>query len=302
MQLLLVTLLFLGKITTNAQTLEEIRAARTQQIAPKQELPEWADWKKISDGLAFSLKHRGRIGYMWGTTGLFETLGVADAGPMFAATGAIEKDAQRGMRTAAEFGVMISKQETMEAFRQTNFAKARALGAMHLAMTQAEFTKKLGWDPKLRLPFNQQAYGMIVHTFSYRPVEVMLRQGQIQLETDKAGIEGWLHLWSVLAYGMGLDVMKLGPLDYDSAQRRDKMLRAEQFVASDGTVTQPILRAELTRSKQRLMKRDSSISEDKARATAVDTMLAQIRLAGGLDGALGLADGTAREKMLSWSF
>lgn len=301
--LLKVTLAFLvieGPVC--GQSLEFVRAARVRELAPKQTLPPWTDWKKLADGMAFNLKHRGRIGFIFGTTCLFETLGTVDAAPMFAATGVIEKDVQRGQRTAREFGAMLAAQESITAFEAANFKKARELGTMHLAMSQAGFAKGMKWDENKRRPFNQQAYAMVLHTFSYRPLEILIQQGQVDLVTEREGIEGWMHLWSVLAHGMGLEAQELAPWDFETAKKRDKLLRAEQLLPSDGLLAQPILRAELARSKARLLKAKPQTIEEEARSVVAEALLRQVRLSQGLDGALGLTGEDAKQKMLSWEW
>lgn len=285
-----------------SQSREDIRAARVKPLEPKLELPAWADWNKLQAGMAFSVKHRGRIGLIWGTTCLFETLGTMDAAPMFAATGVIEKDVQRGRRTAREFAAMMAQQSSLEEFRNGNYVKARSLGAMHLAMADAEFARQQQWDVSQRRPFNQQAYAMVIHTFSYRPLKILIQQGQVDPVTDRSAIEGWLHLWTVLANGMGLNAEQLAPWDWETAQRRDALLRAEQLLPSDGKVAEAILLAELGRSKARILSRNTQASEEQARAQAIDTMLSQVRLSEGLDSALGLAGEQARNRMLSWQF
>lgn len=280
----------LFSVSLLSQTPSSYDAARTAPLKPRQQAPEWMDWKKVSDGLAFGQKYRGLIGFVWGTTSFYETLGVADAGPMFAATGTIANDPKRGQRTGQEFGRLVAMAPDAEAFVANNYMRARSLGLMHLGLAESPAIRSLGWKSPERVFFNQQAYAMIIHSFALRPLLVLSKSGRLSLEQEREGVAGWLHMWTVLANGMGLD-RNLAPVDFETAVRRESALRQRQLIASDGLLLRPSITGIL---KQR--------NPTLTREQAVDNFLQRIKESEGLAEALGLGGPAARESLLALPF
>ncbi len=282
----------------SGQTAARYEAARAEAITPRAGEPAWMDWEKVRRGMAFGAQHRGVIGMTWGTTSFYETLGARDAAPIFVATRSLETDRARVARTARAFGELTGPQEGVEEFRSKNLLRARELGRMHEALARTEAIRELGWNPAERRLFNQQAYAGIVHAFALRPVVALLAQKRVSLEADREAIEGWLHLWSVLSYAMGL-AEDLMPADYATAVRRDEELRKRQLVPSPGLSRDGMFRMLLQVSADGMRRRGAP---GDARVMAVEGMLRSLALAPGLAESLGLAGADARERLLALEF
>lgn len=205
-----------------------IRQARTQAIRPQKEVPRWMDYGQVEAGLAFLAKHRRTMTQVLGTSSLASTFAAKDVTPVLMATGRLPKDFGPRMQETEDWMTTIFVQTgDREEFVRNNYARSVALGRMH-AMVAQTACAELRWNPKERLPLNQQAYAFVLYSFAWWPIEAMLAKKEIDLDADRKEIDAWFHYMSVVGYGMGVSENLL-PKTYARAEVVVPLLRQAQY-------------------------------------------------------------------------
>jgi hypothetical protein len=119
--------------------------------------------------------------------------------------------------------------ESREGFIQNNYAQSFALGRMH-AMVAQSTADSLRWNPKERVPLNQQSYAFVLYSFAWWPIEALIAKKAIDPVADRKDLDAWFHCWSVIGYGMGVSEDLL-PRDYARAEAMIPLLRKAQYAA-----------------------------------------------------------------------
>ena len=281
------------------QTIEQ---ARTRPITPRCALPSWLDLERLRKGQALYLRRRAFIQQVLGTSSLAATFAARDITPVLMQTGRLPSDFTRRMQETQEWVErLLEGFPSREAFIKNNYAQATALGELHRNVAE-RVTSTLKWNPRERLPMNQQAYGFVLATFAWWPLEA-LQAKNIPEETKD--LEAWLHLWAVLGYGMGVSEALL-PKTLPQTKALVESLRKAQYahVGEPRPEGIPVLLGGQVRLIVTAMggKPDKPTLE-KLAPFATRVLLSQLMLSPGLCEALGLekTEKEAGEQLLGFA-
>lgn len=222
------TLLASGAQAQTANLPDLVRGARTRPIAPQMDPPAWMSDAKLQLGFALFEKHGSVISQVLAGSSLASTFAAKDIAPVLMKTGALPKQfVLRMAATGAWMKQIMLPAPDRETFLKKNYERAFALGQLHHDVGMA-VGEGLAWDPKTRVPMSQQAVGFVLESFAWWPVEVLLARGEVDPKKDRAELDGWFHLWSIVGYGMGIEDALL-PKDFDTAARLVALLRKAQY-------------------------------------------------------------------------
>jgi hypothetical protein len=208
-----------------------VRQARIQAITPHSKAPSWMDYDKVRVGFGFLEKHQKFIQQILGTSSLAATFAAKDITPLLMQTGRLPRDfSQRLKETDHLVNALLQPNNSRDEFLTKNLAQAHQLGLLHAAVAK-QVTGALRWNPQERVPMNQQAYGLVLYTFAWWPVEALEATKQIDVKQVQNELEGWFHLWSVIGYGMGVSEGLL-PTSYTRAKEIVSLLRKAQYAGT----------------------------------------------------------------------
>lgn len=207
-----------------------VRQARTKPITPRKDAPRWMNYGQVEGGFGFLGKHPSTIMNVLGTSALASTFAAKDVTPILMSTGRLPNDFSQRMRETGDWmDTIFAPPANREAFLKDNYPRAVALGRMH-AMVAQTAGASLKWDPKVRVPMNQQANAFVLYSFAWWPVEAMIAKKEIDPVADVKDLDAWFHFWSVLGYGMGVSEDLL-PTSYAQAAAIVPLLRQAQYAA-----------------------------------------------------------------------
>jgi hypothetical protein len=296
-----------GAISNSQLDLASVVAqARTKPHHPRKSPPKWMDYAQVEAGYGFLAKHRGAIMRVLGTSSLAATFAAKDVTPVLMDTGRLPKDFSPRMRETGEWmDTIFARPDGKEGFVANNYARAVALGRMH-AMVAESTGPNLKWDPKERVPLNQQSYAFVLYSFVWWPVEAQIARGVVDPVEDRKELDAWFHLWSVIGYGMGVSEDLL-PRDYTRAAALVPLLRQAQYAAPGEKLPEgiPILlgghvRMLTERTAAQFAPKSEGGAKPKANATLMYPMVAKgfadtLRLSPGLLEALGLGKDATKQ-------
>lgn len=266
--LVLASLLLLGG-QNQADLQSAVRKARTVAITPRPEPPAWMDDAKVQAGYTLVAKHGKTVLQILRTSSLAGTFGGKDIAPVVMQTGRLPHEFTQRMReTEREMFALYIKPKDRDAFLKRGYAKAVALGQMHVAVGQA-VQSSLNWNPRVRVPMNGQAYALVLYSFAWWPVEAMIARKEIDPVTDRPELDAWFHLWSVYGYAMGTPEALL-PKDYETASKMIVLLKKAQYPAPG----EPLVKGlpELLGGNVRMAAADSKTSLQQAAKDYADLL------------------------------
>lgn len=271
-----------------------IDAARSRAIHPRKEAPAWLDWAQVQRGLKFYRTHRA-IGEILGSTSLIETYASVDIAPVLKRTGRlINEPGPRLQETGMWVMQLISPRKDEAEFVAKNYQKAYELGQVHAGLAASMTAGSLGWDPAVRVPFNEQAYALVLSTFAWEPVEQMTATQALRPEEEMADVNGYLHLWSVLGNAMGVDEDLL-PKNYERAKEITAALRKAQYRKAGQAVPDGAQALVASLLKEQIRE----AGKDQPRKGIVEEFAQSIKVSPGLAAALGLEQDAAG-RLESW--
>ena len=266
-------------------------------MTPRSAPPAWMDYDKARLGEEFLKKHGEAIQQTLGTSALAASYAGKDTGPVVLQTGRLPHDfSHRLKETEMSVGAMLMPFNSRKEFVANNLAQAYQLGLIHVAVGK-QVKDALHWNPKERLVMNEQSFGLVFYTFAWWPVESLAASKQITLSDGNAELEGWLHLWCVLGYEMGVSEDLL-PTSVGRAKEIVALLRKAQY---PGMGEKPdagipiLLGAHLRWLAEEVASRSKTGKSDPASLVPlIGTFFAQsIKQSPGLSDALGLGDNPA---------
>jgi len=203
--------------------------ARIRPITPRKTPPAWLDFEQLRLAASFQAKHYAFIQQVLGTSSLAATFAARDIAPILMLTQRLPRDfTPRMQETGALMGRIMADFSGREGFLKNNYAEAVALGELHQKVAEAT-RGGLKWNPRERLPMNAQSFAFVLYTFAWWPIEAMIARKLVEPGKDRKELDAWLHYWSVLGHGMGVD-RELLPLSYTLAKERVELLRQAQYV------------------------------------------------------------------------
>jgi hypothetical protein len=246
------------------------------------------DWTKVQRGLQFARKQGLLLMTVWHPLSLLETYAAKDVAPVLIESGGLTGNYQERLRrTGQRVAGLVAWRDSPEGFLQHNYRQAHELGLMHAAIARSVQPEKLGWVASERRVMNQQAYALVLYTFSQTPALVM--EARKMPAASAPELDDWYHLWAVLGYAMGVEEKLLGR-NAAEARTIGLAVRKAQFPAP-GEPAAPgaarLLREELLYLAANRAKAPGT-NEEAARAGAVESLAAILPLSPGLPEALGL--------------
>ena len=206
------------------KTVVELRAQRLMPLST----PPPIDWQRIKNGLAFGQTHKQTIERTFMTASMVTLFAGQDTEPVIIDTGKLLSDYNKRTRETIDWlNQLIAPPKDKAEFLHKNYKRAVDLGLMHLDLSQA-IAKDFKWNPKVRVPVNQQAFAFMVYAFAWQPVEAMLAKQEVDPAKDEKSIDDWCYLWHTLGYGMGEDA-RLLPQDMKDTVVLVRLLRAHQY-------------------------------------------------------------------------
>ncbi len=167
------------------------------------------DWTKVQRGLQFARKQGLLLMTVWHPLSLLETYAAKDIAPVLIESGGLTGNYQERLRrTGQRVAGLVAWRESPEEFLQQNYRQAHELGLMHAAIARSVQPEKLGWVASERRVMNQQAYALVLYTFSQTPALVM--EARKMPAASAPELDDWYHLWAVLGYAMGVEEKLLG--------------------------------------------------------------------------------------------
>lgn len=264
-------------------TLQELR---TQRLVPHS-TPPAIDWQRIKSAYAFADAHRGSIHYTLITTGTISTFASQDIQTVVVVDGKLLSDYRKHMPIRVGWiDKMLATPARQSDFVGKNYKAARDFGLVNLDLSQVV---KIGWNPKVRVPGNQQGFALEIYALAWLPIEKMLANHEIDSVKDGKAIDDWLYLWNILGYAMGEDA-RLLPKKQQQVTDTVRMLRAMQYGQSPVFPSQ--LRALLRSEMEYLYSlADNGRSiDDPTKLEIRKRLAAEISFSPGLSIALGLGD------------
>ncbi len=217
-----------GQTSDVPQLSEIVQRARTHKILHRTAPPSWLDFAKIKGAFTFLEKKKAPLQRLMQSTSIAATYAPKDVMPVVMVTHKSSTDFSGRMEgTMKWMREIFAPTDSEEQFRETNMDRALELGRYHRAVA-LQVEDELKWDPKVKAVVNQQAYAFVLYSLAYWPIEAMVARKQLDPVADRASIDDWLHLWSVIGYTMGVEDDLL-PRDLDRAQRLVKLLRDAQY-------------------------------------------------------------------------
>lgn len=281
---------------------EFLLAARAEPLTPHEDPPEWLDWERAKRGIAFESKNSDLIGRTRGSLSLLESYASNDALPIVLGTGALaEEFAMRLRQTGRAFGEMTRPRSEVSVFLKRNYRRAVRVGRYHNELIE-EIAPELDWDETSRVLFNQQSYAYTVLLFTWLPATKVADAGRVDLEGDRSSLEDYLHLWSALAYAMGVRE-ELLPYDVDRAQELWERLRPLQLAGPRESPTEGqarLYRGLMGSLEDRFGDQFGETSEERRRAIA-GFLGSQVESSPGLAAALGLGTSVQKSLIEVWS-
>ena len=241
--ILLPVTLFLSA-SIDAQTIgndvkARLKQDRTVTIFVRSEPPAWMNYDQLLHGYGFLTKHRETIRQVFGTTTFAATYASKDLVPVIEVTHRKDKDFSGRFEATKEWLLKIFARPTSrDEFIQNNYQQAIALGAYHRGIVE-RVKGDLNWDPKVRVPVNQQSYAFVLYNIAWWPVEAMIAKHQVDPKRDIKELDGWFHLWSVVGYGMGVDEPLL-PQSYERAKAMVPLISRAQYFGYDVNTPQTV--------------------------------------------------------------
>jgi hypothetical protein len=224
-RLSLVAVLAIASAAAQAQDKAALQELRTKRLMPLSTAPKF-EWQRIQKGYAFLDAHRKSIQTTHVTTSVLTLFAGRDTLPVIDFTGKLLTDYRTRMaRTSDLMSDILATPKVNTDFTKQNYKRAVDLGLIHLQISQAA---KIKWDPKVRVPGNQQSFGLVFYAYAWQPVEKMLASNEIDAVKDARAIEDWLYLWNVLGYGMGVDT-RLLPKSAKQTSELVRWLRGYQY-------------------------------------------------------------------------
>jgi hypothetical protein len=272
-----------------------VEQARIQAITPRSTPPAWMDDDKIRLGFEFMKQHDEFIQQILATSSLASTFAAKDITPVLMQTGQLPKNfAQRLKETGRFMNAIMEPHNGRAEFVQANLGQAYQLGRLHAGVAK-QMRGILHWNRKERVPMNEQAYGFVLYSFAWWPVEALEATGQIKPEEKGRELDGWFHFWSVVGYEMGVSE-KLLPVNYARAREMAVLLRNAQYAHAGEALPDgiPVLLGGHVRWLAAGMAAHSGpgkVTPEQA-VPRIAAMFAQvIKLSPGLSEALGLGSG-----------
>lgn len=254
--------------------------ARTEALTPRREPPGWLDDDRLRLGAAFAARHNAFVQRVLTTSSLSATFAARDVAPVLMRTGRLAREfVPRMVRTGAQTGA-LTRYASREEYVRRNYPQAVALGEMHREVGRS-VRAALAWPASERVPMSQQATALVLSTFAWWPLEALFARRMADPERDRREIDGWLHLWSGLGYGMGI-ARDLLPTDLPMARDLAARLRRAQYAPPGEAPPEgvPVLLGGQVGMLRLLL----------GRAHAATTLAEFLRLSPGLVEALGLGD------------
>jgi hypothetical protein len=212
-----------------------VRKSRTESINPRATPPKWMDYEKVRAGFALLEKHGPFIRQILATSSLSSTFAARDITPILMQTGRLPRDFTKRMKETGDIIDQILQPSTSrDEFVSKNLASAYQLGMLHKTVA-SRVAPTLNWDPKERVPLSQQAYGLVLFSFAWWPIEALAATKQIDLAGAGRDLDGWFHLWSVIGYEMGVSE-RLLPRSYEKARELVPLLRGAQYTGGGSEV------------------------------------------------------------------
>lgn len=260
--------------------------ARKRPLAPRETQLVWMDWARVKSGISFYRQNKPLIDQILATASLVSTYAAKDVLPPLEKTKRLETDYNRRLaETGAWMEEILTPVPTLSDFRAKNLRRAYDLGQMHFGLSKTITAESLGWSPKERVTFNQQAYAFVLYTFAWQPIETMLAMGKLDEYQDYDRISDWLHLWCAIGYAMGVEESLL-PRSYSDAKAYAALLRRAQYAKPGEPVPAGInvlLKGELKMLAPQPGRMDA----------AIQALTQMIHTSPGLTEALGLGKDTA---------
>jgi hypothetical protein len=268
-----------------------VKVVRTQRLMPLSTPPPF-DWERIKSAYAFEKAHDQSIQTTLLTAAPVSTFASLDTMAVLLYDGKLLNDYNRQMKITVEWiDEIIATPKQKADFTRKNYKRAVDFGLMNLDFSQ---TIKLKWNPKVRVPGNQQAFGLVLYSFSWLPIEKMIATHEIDPVKDAKAINDWLYLWHVLGYGMGEDA-RLLPQNADQAAEVMRLLRANQYPGPHDEIPyqlRALLRNEMT-FLYAVYGQGVPI-DDPTKLEIRKNLAAEISYSPGLSKALGLSDDPAK--------
>ena len=283
---------------------QALTQARVRPITPRKTPPPWLDFEQLQRARDFQQKHRAFLQQVLGTSSLAATFAARDITPILMQIGRLPKDFTPRMQETAELmNRVMAGFTSREDFLKKNYREAVALGELHQQVGEMAH-RTLKWNPRERLPMNQQAFAFVLYTFAWWPIEALIARKIIDPTQDEKELDAWLHYWSVLGYGMGVQ-HDLLPRTYRTAQPLVEALRQAQYVQKGNPRPEgiPVLLGGQVRFLATMLvgKPGAAPPEKSALAKlfpfAAQSLLSLIRLSPGLIEALGLESDPAGQLM-----
>lgn len=198
------------------------------------------DWARIKHGFDFEKKHGESIGRTLVTVSLLSTYASKDTVPVVIFTKQLVNNYDRRMDKTGEIvQAMQAFPKSKEQFLAVNCKRAFELGQLHVDVASGITPADLGWDPKVRVPINQEAFALVFYTFALEPIETMAAMHEVDLKKDSKEIEDYTYLWKVLGYSMGMD-LNLLPRNLTDSKRIMAAIREHQYFPPSSTVQKDV--------------------------------------------------------------
>ena len=206
-----------------------IERARTRPLTPKKAPPPWLDAEQLRLAESFQARHSSFIQQVLGTSSLAATFAAQDITPILMQTRRLPSDfTPRMQETRVLMNRIMARFSSREAFLKNSYTEAVALGALHQQVAEAT-RGALKWNPKERLPMNQQSFAFVLYTFAWWPIEALVARKMVDPVKEVKELDAWFHYWSVLGHGMGVD-RELLPQSFALAKEQVAALRQAQYV------------------------------------------------------------------------
>jgi hypothetical protein len=204
--------------------------AVAEWLADRPELPAWADRDRMRRGAHFYNAHGIPMGLGLFLASLPLAYASHDGVQALALTAKLEKNARRRILETAQFVIDVTRSNAMEP-GGSGYETTRRVRLVHAGVRQLiEGHPEADWDPAWGVPVNQEH---LVGTMISFTIPVLRVLEKLHINYDRSAAEDYCHLWSVVAWVLGIDP-ELLPMDRTELERVEQLILARNVEPSEG--------------------------------------------------------------------
>ncbi len=192
-----------------------------------QNLPAWADKRRMQRGHAFFARHATPILSILGCLSLPYCYAAADGAQVLWLSQRIRQDTRRRLAETAQFLLDVMAPDAF-GLRGKGLRSIQKVRIIH-AVARHYARHSENWDDAWGIPVNQEDMAGTNLAFSYIVLQGLQK---LNVQWTKPEAEDFLYLWNVIGTMLGLDA-RLLPTDLQAAYWLDRKIAARHFRRSE---------------------------------------------------------------------